>query len=77
MVSADAQTDLSIDLEAAGRREEAKRGRAERVGRREYDAAVVDALAIRGGWGAGEGEVPFEEVGFEGSGMKGWVWVGG
>lgn len=58
------KTDLSIDFKTAGWCEEAKGGRAERVGRREHDAAVVDAVFESGGGGPADREVPGEEVFF-------------
>ena len=73
MVARDGQADLAVRFEAAGRGEEAEGWRAERVGGREHDAAVVDAGFEGGFWGAAQREVPFEEVGFEG----GRVVVGG
>ena len=77
MVPGYAKADLAIDFEAAGGGEEAEGGGAERVGGGEDDAAVVGAGAVGGGGGAEEGEVPFEEVGVEGGGVEGRVWVGG
>lgn len=77
MVPADAQADFAVDFKPAGGGQEAEGGRAERVGWWEGDAAVVDALRVRSGGRAGEGEVPFEEVGFEGGGVQGGVRVGG
>jgi hypothetical protein len=66
MVARDAETNLAVDLEAAGGGEEAEGGRAEGVGHGEDDAAVVDAGGEGGGGGGpAQGEVPFEEVGFE------------
>ena len=66
MVSAYAQTDLAVGLEASGWREEAERRWPERVGGWQDDAAVVDAFRERGAWGPTECEVPFEEVGVGG-----------
>lgn len=77
MVPTDRQADLAVGLEAAGGGQEAERGRAERVGRREQDPAVVDPRAVGGGGRAGECEVPFEEVGWEGGGVQGRGRVGG
>ena len=76
MMPRNREADFSIDFETAGWSEETKRGGTKRVGGREDDAAVVGALAVGCGGRAAEGEVPFEEIGFEGSGVKGWVWVG-
>ena len=63
------QTDFPVDFEPARRSEEAEAGWFERVGGREDDPAVVDAV-FEGGRGGrtAEGEVPFEEVGLEGRG---------
>lgn len=36
---------------------------------------MVDPLGVGRGGGAEEGEVPFEEVGVEGGGVEGGVWV--
>lgn len=36
---------------------------------------MVDSLGIRGVRGAGEGKVPFEEIGFERRSVQAWVWV--
>ncbi len=36
---------------------------------------MVNAALVGGGGRAGEGEVPFEEVGVEGGGVEGWVRV--
>ena len=78
MVAGDAEADLAVDFEAAGWREEAEGGWAERVGGREDDAAVVDAVGVgRGGGRAAEREVPFEEVGVEGGGVMVGGRVGG
>ena len=76
MVARYAQADLAVDFEAAGGGEEAERGRAERVGGREDDAAVVGARGVGGGGGAAQGEVPFEEVVVERGGVEGGVRVG-
>lgn len=66
MVPADGQANLPVDLEAAAGREEAEGRRFERVGGREHDAAVVEAVFVGAGrWRAADGEVPFEEVAFE------------
>lgn len=65
MVAGDGEADLAVDFEAARGGEEAERRRAERVLRREGDAAVVDACCIGSGGGAAEREVPFEEVGVQ------------
>lgn len=68
MVAADGQADFAVGLEAARGREEAERGRAQGVGGRQDDAAVVDAVGVDGVGGAAEGKVPLKEVGVEGSG---------
>lgn len=75
MVAGDTQTDLAVGFEATRRGREAERGRAQGVAGREHDAAVVDARGVGGVWGPAQGEVPFEEVGFEGGGDV--VWGGG
>lgn len=75
MVAADGQADLAVGLEAAGGGDEAEGRGFERVLGREDDAAVVDAAGVDGARGAAEGEVPFEEVGFEGG--RGVVGGGG
>lgn len=77
MMSTDTQTNLAIDLEPARGGEKAKRGRAQRVGRRENNAPMVDSLGIRGVRRPGEGKVPFKEIGLERRGVKAWVWIGG
>lgn len=70
MVSRYAEADLAVDFEAARGREKAEGRRAQRVRRREDDAAVVDAGFVgRGGGRAAQREVPFEEVVFEGLGV--------
>lgn len=70
MVSRNAQTDLAIDFEASGRSEEAEGWRAQRVLRRQHDAAVVEAGCVGRGCGrAAQSKVPFEEVVFEGFGV--------
>lgn len=70
MVAAYAEADLAVDLEAAGGGEEAEGRRAQRVGGRQGDAAVVDARGVGRGRGrAAQGEVPFEEVGFQRRGV--------
>ena len=38
---------------------------------------MIDALGIRSGGWASEREVPFEEVGFKGTGVEGWVGMRG
>lgn len=59
-----AQTDLAVDLEAAGRGQKAERRRAQGVLAGEHDAAMVDAVGVGGGGGrADDGEVPVEDVG--------------
>lgn len=76
MMSRNTQTYLPVDFEAAGWSEEAEGWWFERVGGREDDAAVVDAAFEGGGSGcSADGEVPFEEVCFEGCGVV--VWGGG
>ena len=74
MVPADAQADLAVGLEAPVGRGEAEAGRAQRVGRREDDAPVVDAAVVGAAGGSLEGEVPLEEVRLEGLGrvVCGW-----
>lgn len=63
MEAADAEADLAVDFEAAGGCQEAEGWGAERVGRWEHDAAVVEAAGEgRGGRGAPQCKVPFEEV---------------
>lgn len=68
MVPADAQADLAVSLEAPVGRGEAEAGRAQRVGGREDDAAVVDAAVVGAAGRALEREVPLEEVRLEGLG---------
>jgi hypothetical protein len=68
-MAADAQTYLTIHLEAAAWGEEAEGRRAERVGRGKHDAPVVDPGAVGGGGGPAKGEMPGEEVGFGGEGV--------
>ena len=75
MVSTDAQTDLAVNFESARGREEAEGWWAQRVGRRQYDAAMVCAITVGCGWRTLESEMPFEEIGFERSGVQGWVWM--
>lgn len=77
MMSADTQTNLAIDLKSARGSEEAEGGWAQRVGWWQNDAAMVDSLGIWGVRGAGEGKVPFKEIGVERRSLKAWVWVGG
>ena len=77
MMSTDTETDLAIGFEAAARGEEAETGRAEGVGGREDDAAVVDPGGVGRAGGAEDREVPFEEVGVEGGGVEGGVRGGG
>lgn len=59
------ETYLAVCLETAGWRGEAEHGWSQGIGGREDDAPVVDAVFVGRGGGAGEREVPFEEVGFE------------
>lgn len=70
MVTTYRQANLPVHFEAAAGREEAERGRFERVRGREHDAAVVEASLEGGrrGWAA-DCEVPFEEVCFERRGV--------
>ena len=75
MVTTYAQTYLAVDFKAAGRGEEAEHRRAERVGWREDYATMVGTLAIGCGGRALEGEMPFEEIRFQGSGVQGGIWV--
>lgn len=77
MMSADTQTDLAIHFKPARGGEEAERGWTQRVGRWENDTTVIDSLGIRGVGRAGEGKVPFKEIGLERRSMEAWVWVGG
>lgn len=78
MVARDGQAYLAVDLEAARWRDEAERRRAEGVLRGQDDAAVVEAAGVGGGCGwTAEGEVPFEEVVFEGFGVVVGGGVGG
>jgi hypothetical protein len=65
VVAADGQADLAVGLEAARGRHKTERGRAQRVGRGQDDAAVVDAVRIDRVGRPSEGKVPFKEVGFE------------
>lgn len=77
MVARDAQTNLAVGFEAARWCEEAEGGRAEWVGGGQDDAPVVEAFSVGGvGWSA-QGEVPFEEVCFEGRGGVVGGWSGG
>lgn len=72
-MAADAQAQLAVDLEAAGRGQEPERWRPQRVCGREHDASVVDPVRVRrAGW-ALECEVPFEEIAVERAGMQGGV----
>lgn len=66
VVARDAEADLAVGFEAARRRREAEGRRAQRVRGRQHDAPVVDAVGEGGVRGPAKGEVPFEEVGFEG-----------
>ena len=51
MMSRYAQANLPVDLEAATRGQESEARGSQRVSRRQDDAAVVDAVAVRrGGW---------------------------
>lgn len=77
MMSTDAQTYLAIDLKSTRGGEKAERGRAQRVGGGENDAAMIYSLGIRGMRGAGEGKMPFKEIRLERRSVKAWVWVGG
>ena len=77
MVPRDAEADLAVDLEATAGGQEAEAGRAVRVRGRQDDAPVVEAVGVGGGGRAGDGEVPFEEVGIERGGVQGGVRVGG
>lgn len=63
MMAGNAQADLTVGLEAAGGSEEAEGRRTQRVGGREYYAAVVDSSGEGRGWRTSKGEVPFKEVG--------------
>jgi hypothetical protein len=70
VVAGDAQTDLAVDFEAAGRGQEAEGWGTKRVLGRQDDAAVVEAARIARGRGRTTYcEVPFEQVGFLGLGM--------
>lgn len=64
MMTADAETDLAVHLEAATGGEEAEGRRAEGISGREDNAAMVDPLGVYGGGWPAEGEVPGEEVCF-------------
>ena len=72
-MAADTQADLAVDFEAAGWGQEAEAGWTVGVGWGEDDAAVVDAVCVGGGGGTGDGEMPFEEIGFEGGGVEGRI----
>jgi hypothetical protein len=72
-----AETDLTIDFEAAGGSEEAKIRRFERICGWEGDSAMVQATGV-GRWRrwAKESEVPFVKVGFgDWSSVKGGVGI--
>lgn len=71
-MSGDAEADLAVGFEATARGCEAEGWRTEGVGWREDDAAVVEAVGEGGVRWSAEGEVPFEEVGFEGRGCVVW-----
>jgi len=78
VVAGDAEADLAVRLEPAGWCEKTERRGSERVGGREDYAAVVEAGVVGGGGGrAAEGEVPFEEIAVEGSGVVVRGGVGG
>lgn len=78
MVARDTQADLPVDLEAAGGGQEAERRGAERIGRRENNAAVVEPVGVgRGGGRTGDGEVPVEEVVGDRGGVDGGGGLGG
>jgi hypothetical protein len=62
MVSADAETDLAVSLEASRRGREAEARRAQRIGLRQNDPAVIQALGIGAVGRSAQREVPFEEV---------------
>lgn len=70
MVAANAKTDLAVHLEAAAGGEETEGGWAERVGRRQDDAAMVDSRGVNGGGWSAKCEVPGEEVCFCGEGVE-------
>ena len=77
MVSTDTQTNLAVDFESTRGRQEAERWWAQWVGGRQYYAAMVCAVAVGSGRRTLESKVPFEEIGFERSGMQSWVWMAG
>jgi hypothetical protein len=68
-MTTDTQANLAIGFEATGRCEETKGWRSKRVGWREDNAPVVDAVSVRGFGGSTEGEMPFEEVCLKGDGV--------
>lgn len=70
MVAADAETDLAVHLEAATGGEEAEGWRAEGVGRRKDDSAMVYPRGVYGRGRSAECEVPGEEVCFCGKGVE-------
>lgn len=66
-----AETYFPVDFEATGWGEEAEGRRPVRVGIWQEYAPVVDSGAEgRRRWGTAEGEVPFEEVGFQWCGVE-------
>lgn len=75
VVSADTKTNLAIDFESTRGRQEAEGRWAQWVGRRQYYAAMVCALAVGSGRRTLKGEVPFEEIRFERSRVQSWVWM--
>lgn len=76
-MSADAQTNLAIDLKPTRGSEETERGWAQRVGGWEDDAAMVDSLGVGSVRGTGEGKVPLKEIRLERRSVEAWVRVGG
>lgn len=76
METANTQTDLTIAFEAAAGCEEAEAWWAEGVSRRQGYSAVVEAIGEgRGCGGTAKGEMPFEDVVFEGVGGIICRWV--
>lgn len=64
------QTYLPVDLKSACRCKESKTWRAQRIGGRQDDAAVVDAIFEGRGGRTADGEVPGEEVFFGWRGVE-------
>ncbi|TLD25579.1 hypothetical protein PspLS_06179 [Pyricularia sp. CBS 133598] len=76
VVARDGQADLAVGLEAARGGDEAERGRAERVRRREHYTAVVDALGVDRVRRALKGKVPLEQVRLDRRRCVVWGWRG-